>query len=98
MCIKIIESILDQEEETKEIIESGDDKNITVSARPRRMSEVHDPPQPILPIPEGSAFFILSQTSRCDTIEMIKKPEHVKLQCKFQNCVSILIYLIHSIF
>lgn len=38
-----------------------------VSARPRRMSDVPDPPQPILPIPEGSAFFILSQSNRCDT-------------------------------
>lgn len=36
-----------------------------VSARPRRMSEVKDAPEPIIPIPEGSAFFIMSQTNRC---------------------------------
>lgn len=56
---------IDQEEETKEIIENGDDNNAAVSARPRRMSEVADPPQPIIPIPEGSAFFFLSQGNRC---------------------------------
>lgn len=57
----------DQEEETKEIIEyGGEDNNNMVSARPRRMSEIPDPPQPILPIPEGSAFFILSQNNRCE--------------------------------
>lgn len=53
---------LDQEEETKEIIENDEENNnTTVSARPRRMSEIQDPPTPILPIPEGSSFFCLSQ-------------------------------------
>ena len=64
----------DQEEETKEIIENGEDNNnATVSARPRRMSELPDPPTPILPIPEGSAFFILSQGNRCDGNQNRKK-------------------------
>lgn len=50
-----------------------------VSARPRRMSEIPDPPQPILPIPEGSAFFILSQNSRCEiTIKTCDQFNHQK--------------------
>lgn len=51
------------EEETQEIIE--DEGTNMVSARPRRMSEVKEEAQPILPIPEGSSFFIMSQTNRC---------------------------------
>lgn len=53
-----------EEEETREIIEK--DGGNTVSARPRRMSEVKEEAEPILPIPEGSSYFILSQTNRCD--------------------------------
>lgn len=37
-----------------------------VSARPRRMSELKEEPTQIVPIPEGSSFFILSQGNRLD--------------------------------
>lgn len=79
---------IDQEEETKEIIENGEDNNntTTLSARPRRMSEIQDPPQPILPIPEGTSFFILSQGNRCDkqnqTIDQNKPNLKFKIKTK----------------
>lgn len=70
---------IDQEEETKEIIENGEDNNnTTVSARPRRMSEIPDPPTPILPIPEGSSFFILSQGNRCDGNQKFTKSNQIR--------------------
>lgn len=67
----------EEEEESQDIIDN-EDTNM-VSARPRRMSEVKDEPQPIIPIPEGSAFFFLSQTNRCalyklDEIHLIDVP------------------------
>lgn len=74
----------DQEEETKEIIEyGGEDNNNMVSARPRRMSEIPDPPQPIQPIPEGSAFFILPQTSRCEALSTFIIVIEIEFTIKF---------------
>lgn len=55
---------------------------MTVSARPRRMSDVPDPPEPIIPIPEGSAFFILSQTNRCDTPDQSIGPKTIESKFK----------------
>lgn len=46
----------DQEEEIEH--------NNVVSARPRRMSELKEEPTQIIPIPEGTSFFIMSQTNR----------------------------------
>lgn len=37
---------------------------ISASARPRRMSEMDSPPEPIVPIPPGSAFFLFGQQNR----------------------------------
>lgn len=84
---------IDQEEETKEIIENGggggDNNNLnTVSARPRRMSEVQDPPQPILPIPEGSSYFILSQNNRCDKIQPINRLKKINRKSKYHKFIS----------
>lgn len=60
----------EDEEETRDIIE--DEGTNMVSARPRRMSEVKDEPEPILPIPEGSSYFIMSQTNRCGSGPILK--------------------------
>lgn len=52
-------SLIQQEDQEEEIEPSH-----VVSARPRRMSELKEEPTQIIPIPEGTSFYVLSQTNR----------------------------------
>lgn len=51
-------------------ITDQDDELAVISARPRRMSEINNPPTQIMPIPPASSFFIFSQNNRLSFISI----------------------------
>lgn len=81
ICFSILHE--DQEEEIE--------PSHVVSARPRRMSELKEEPTQIIPIPEGTSFFILSQTNRLagcsiETI-LLKTPTHTHTHTQTYPCI-----------
>jgi len=66
------EGDLDYDDEELEDEEEEAEEEAPVTARPRRLSEIHKTPTKIKPLPKASSFFIFSHTNRLVVIRKKK--------------------------